>query len=270
MNIISLKLVTFSPTGTTRKIIEGIAQGINHSATEHIDITRQENRTRQLETSNNELLIIGVPVYFGRVQTHALDWLQTIKACQTPTVCVVVYGNREYDDALLELKDSVHQRGCLPIACAAFIGEHSFSNAEAPLAVGRPDADDLRLARSFGERIREKIAATSSSSLIAEITVPGNYPYVDMTESRERLSSLDFIEIDTSCVQCGECARLCPVGAIDPENGAAIDKDKCILCHACLKNCPSKARKIRHDLIRSTALWLSETFQVRKEPVTFL
>lgn len=103
MNIESLKLVYFSPTGTTKKIVERIAQGINHSTVKIVDITKPEGRKRQLQTSENELLIIGVPVYFGRVQTNAIEWLHTIEAHNTLTVCIVVYGNRAYDDALLEL-----------------------------------------------------------------------------------------------------------------------------------------------------------------------
>ena len=270
MKIESLKLVYFSPTGTTKKIIERIAQGINHSSTEIVDITKPEERKKQIETSENELLIIGVPVYFGRVQTNAIEWLNTIKACNTPTVCIVVYGNREYDDSLLELKETTIKKGCIPIACAAYIGEHSFSNSETPIAVGRPDTDDLRHAESFGEEIREKIISIPSSRRISDISVPGKYPYIDMIDSKKKLSSVDFIAVDSNCLQCGDCAKHCPVGAIDSENSASVDKDKCILCHACIKICPANARKIKNDMIKNIALRLSETFQVRKEPVFFL
>ena len=156
MRIKSLQVVYFSPTGTTRKIIEGIARGIDHVPVEQLDITKPENRKRQLETSEDELLIIGVPVYFGRVQANAMEWLNTIKSRNTLTVCVVVYGNREYDDALLELKETLVHTGCIPIACAAYIGEHSFSSSETPIAAGRPDSTDLLHAQSFGKKIMKK------------------------------------------------------------------------------------------------------------------
>lgn len=134
MKIQSLKLVYFSPTGTTKRIIEGIARGISQSAVGIVDITKPEARKQQLQTSEDELLVVGVPVYYGRVPAAAIDWLHTIKARNTPTVCVVVYGNRDYDDALLELKDTVVKHGCMPITCAAYIGEHSFSNSEMELS----------------------------------------------------------------------------------------------------------------------------------------
>ena len=103
MKIQSLKLVCFSPTGTTKAIIQGVARGINQSTVELIDITKPNARKQQLQTSENELLVVAVPVYMGRVPALLMEWLHAIKARNTPTVCIVVYGNRVYDDALLEL-----------------------------------------------------------------------------------------------------------------------------------------------------------------------
>jgi len=123
--------------GTTKAIIQGIARGINQSTVELIDITKPNARKQQLQTSENELLVVAVPVYIGRVPALLIEWLHAIKARNTPTVCTVVYGNREYDDALLELKDILIKRGCIPIACAGYIGEHSFSSSQAPIAVAR-------------------------------------------------------------------------------------------------------------------------------------
>lgn len=264
MKIESLKLVYFSPTGTTKTIIEAIARGINQSLVETIDITKPEVRKQQLQTLENELLVIGVPVYVGRVPTIVIDWLHTIKARNTPTVCIVVYGNREYDDALLELKDTMVKYGCVPIAHAAFIGEHSFSSTETPIAVARPDISDINHAELFGKRINEKLLSIASVDHIPDVTVPGNYPYKEFNAW-----VIDFIAINDKCSLCGVCARQCPVGAIDSENSCLIDKKKCILCCACIKNCPENARTLKAGKVKDVAMRLSETCQNRKEPVFF-
>lgn len=104
MKMESVKLAYFSPTGTTKSVVQGVAHGINPGTAELIDITRPDTRKQPLQTSENELLVVGVPVYMGRVPALLSEWLNAIQAHNTPTVCVVVYGNRVYDDALLELK----------------------------------------------------------------------------------------------------------------------------------------------------------------------
>ena len=158
-------------------MFRALRSGINPSTMELIDITRPDARKQPLQTSEDELLIVGVPVYMGRVPALLNEWLNAIQAHNTPTVCVVVYGNRVYDDALLELKNIVMKCGCIPIAGAAYIGEHSFSNSETPTAQGRPDEDDLNHAKVFGQKIREKLQSVSLISQVSYVDVPGIYPY---------------------------------------------------------------------------------------------
>jgi ferredoxin len=266
MKIQSLKLVYFSPTGTTKTVVQSIARGINHSTVELLDITRPEERIQPLQTSEKELLIIGVPVYMGRVPALLTEWLHVIKAQNTPAVCVVVYGNRVYEDALLELKDILTLCGCKPIAGAAYIGEHSFSNDETPTAKDRPDASDVHHAESFGRKIREKLNTIPSVDDIPEVNIPGCHPY----RGDSRLWTVDFIVVSDACIQCGICAEGCPVGAIDPENSNLIDTKKCITCCACIKHCPKHARTMKSGLVRDASLRLSTLYKERKEPEYFL
>lgn len=266
MKVESLKLVCFSPTGTTKAVIQAVARGINYNTVELIDITKPIDRKQKLQTSENELLVVAVPVYMGRVPALLNEWLHSIKAHNTPTVCIVLYGNRVYDNALLELKDILMKCGCKPIAGAAYIGEHSFSSDETSVAEGRPDVSDLKHAELFGRKINEKLLSISSVNQISDINIPGNYPYGGITE----LWSVDFIAISNNCTQCGICAEGCPVGAIHSENSNLIDKEKCITCCACIKNCPQKARTMKTGLVKDAAVRLNKLYKKRKEPVFFL
>ncbi|MGB3222278.1 MAG: hypothetical protein WBB23_05705 [Desulforhopalus sp.] len=172
--------------------------GVYHCGPLQLDITKPISRKQQLQTSEKDLLIVAVPVYIGRVPALLSEWLHSVKADKTPTVCVVVYGNRAYEDALLELKNIMKKRGGIPIACAAFIGEHSFSSPDTPIAVARPDAADLNQAKMFGRKINEAMQSISSVNHISDITVSGNYPYKDL----EDLLSVNFIDINDKCLQC--------------------------------------------------------------------
>jgi len=262
----SVKLVYFSPTGTTKAVVSGIARGIDHGNVDVLDITCPDARVRPLRTSEKELLIIGVPVYMGRVPALLTDWLHAISARNTPAVCVVVYGNRVYEDALIELKDILTGCGCRPIAGAAYIGEHSFSTDETPTAKDRPDAGDLHHAESFGRKIREKLDAISSADLIPDLDIPGCRPY----RGDARLWTVDFIAVGDACTRCGRCAEECPVGAIDQEDTSVIDTKKCITCCACIKRCPEHARTMKPGPVMDASLRLNTLYRERKEPEYFL
>jgi flavodoxin len=103
-----VKLVTFSPTGNSKKISEAIAKGLQ-APTEHIDITPQTARTQEHQEFHNELTIIASPVYVGRVPHEVARRLRRLKANNTPAVLIVTYGNRAYEDALIELSDIVSE-----------------------------------------------------------------------------------------------------------------------------------------------------------------
>lgn len=266
MKIQSLKLVYFSPTGTTKTVVTGIARGISHSNVECIDITRPGARKQPLQISENELLILGVPVYMGRVPALLIEWLHAIKAHNTPAVCVVVYGNRVYEDALLELNDILTRCGCKPIAGGAWIGEHSFSCDETPTAKDRPDAGDVHLAESFGQKIQEKLRTIPPGDRISRLTIPGCHPY----RGDSKLWIVDFIAVSDACTRCGTCAGGCPTGAIDPENSAVIDTEKCITCCACIKHCPAHARTMKPGLVRDASIRLNTLYKERKEPEFFV
>jgi ferredoxin len=266
MNIQSLKLVCFSPTGTTKAILQGIARGLNQNTVELIDITTPDSRKNPLQTSDNELLVVGVPVYMGRVPALITDWLHTIHAKKTHTVFVVVYGNRAYEDALVELADILIPCSCIPIAGAAFIGEHSFSNSEFPTSKGRPDAIDLHRAELFGQRIQGKLNSISSVANISVVEMPGCSPY----RWNGKLWDVDFIEVSDACTHCGICAERCPTGALDSVNSSVIDLEKCITCCACIKSCPQNARTMKAGLVKDGSMRVHNLNKERKEPEYFL
>jgi len=266
MRIESVKLAYFSPTGTSRAVAEGIVRGLGHASVDVIDATTPDVRTRALSVSANELLVVAVPVYMGRVPDLLSEWLGAIHADGSPAVCVVVYGNRAYDNALLELRDVLSSRGCVPIAGAAFIGEHSFSDAGAPVALGRPNAEDTLAAVKFGETVADKLRAISSASDAGDLAVPGTHPYGGIT----KLWDVDFIAVGGNCGGCGLCASVCPTGAVDAADPAKIDIAACVTCCACIKRCPQGARSKKAGPVTEAQTRLRTLYAEPKSPEFFV
>jgi ferredoxin len=179
---------------------------------------------------------------------------------------VVVYGNREYEDALLELNDLVAEAGFAPIAGGAFIGEHSFDNEAMPIATGRPDEQDLEKAVTFGRAIRQKMACTDRLDGLVPLRVPGNSPY----KKWSKWPGVAPTTRETVCIQCETCITVCPTAAITINGTLKTNTDACIVCCACVKACPTGARVADHPRINKSREWLSTNCRTRKEPETFL
>ncbi len=268
MNFDTVKLVYFSPTGTTAKILNGIAEGFGAKKIEKMDLTLPAADNQKTAEINDELVLLGVPVYEGRVSQTAIPRLRQLKADKKPAVIVVVYGNRDFEDALIELSDLTRELGFLPLAGGAFIGEHSFANENRPMANGRPDAADITAAKEFGSKIRTKLSSLGSMDNASIITPPGNNTYIE--RDRSALADKSASTIDEQCTLCGECAPICPVGAITIEKTVKTDSLACILCNACVKNCPAGARVVDDPMVNKIANWVSKNFQARREPEIFI
>jgi ferredoxin len=261
--IVLAKLIYFSPTQTTRKVIEGISQGLQIENVERMDLTLPD-ACATMPPITADIAVIGAPVYGGRLPAMAVSRLRKLKGNGAPAVIVVVYGNRAYEDALLELRDLALEAGFNPIAAGAFIGEHSFSTESAPIAAERPDPEDLGKANAFGRMVLEKMKAGTLNSNPLE--VPGNVPYKEV----KMLSDVSPVMREASCIRCLKCHSVCPAAAINFSDPALTDKTSCIRCCACVKSCPVGAKAIEDPRIRQVSEKLSIDCAIRKEAEMFL
>lgn len=239
----------FSATYTTKRVVEAVATAISNEIVAH-DITNN-TATDEITIPADELLVVGVPVYAGRVPAMAVERLRRFRGCNTPAVLVAVYGNRHYDDAVLELHDIMTACGFRTVAAGAFIARHSIFPK---VATTRPDADDIAQIKDFAAN-----AAALLATGYGAIDIPGNRPYkvpggipIWPTASRK-------------CTACGACARLCPTGAIDVASPRSVDKEKCIKCGRCIVVCPAKARRFYGIKYSLAAARFNVAFAARRE-----
>jgi len=257
----NLHLIYFSPTGTTRRIVEQIALGINAPITEQHDLTLNSVGIDARLTEG--IAIIGVPVYAGRMPEICLQRMQQLSADQIPAVLVVLYGNREFEDALVELRDFARSKGFILKAVAAFVGEHSYSTATHPVAANRPDQNDLYKARQFGEAIAQSL---QEGDFFPEPVIPGSVPY----RERPPLGGISPSLIQERCTRCSTCITICPANVITRTDHIVTDAAGCIMCCACVKNCPEQARVLDHPMVNARREMLTTQYSARKEPLIIM
>ena len=277
MDVQSVSCVCFSPTGSTKTIAENIARGISDETATMIDVTMRSQRSEHSLTFHKEIVILATPVYYGRVPEEAVSCFSSLTGEQTPVVLLVVYGNRAYEDALVELRDIAATRNFIPVAGGAFLAEHSYSSSKCPIAQGRPDNSDLRNALEFGAAIREKLLRSDSVEDMGVLKVPGQVPYIEpqnllLIKNLRATTPFSFTpETDmTECTLCGLCAEICPTGAISTDDVAKTDKLNCLICFACVKRCPVGARQMKIPQFDTAIQELSMACQERKEPEVYL
>lgn len=245
----SVHLIYYSPAYSTRRIVRAVARGISDNAVNH-DITQGVENIP--EFTADDLVIIGVPSYSGRVPTLATSYLSQITAKGAAAILVCVYGNREYDDTLLELKNICIHRGFKVISAGAFIARHSiFPN----IAKDRPSKDDLDVASVFGKKSVD--FATKKDNI--DIKVKGNTHY-------RNIADIPFNpKGDSKCNECGVCVKLCPVGAITMRNPRKTNRKLCISCARCIEVCPKNSRGFSGILYKVVRRKFQNKFSGRKE-----
>lgn len=255
-------VITFSPTHTSRRVADAVAHGMQGRSVKVIDLTCRRGEPLSLTIADG-IAVVSVPVYAGRVAPLALKRLSAIRGNQTPVVLLAVYGNRDYEDALVELRDVLSAQGFVPLAAGAFIGEHSYSRPDYPIGANRPDKIDVACAENFGQRVADKWAGLNSLDALTPFFIKGNVPYREVGKP----TPLAPVWNAESCVHCGTCMEACPTGAARCENACmTYDAALCMKCCACVKSCPVEA--LRFDT-PYTAM-LHAKFSARKEPELFV
>ena len=150
MDIKKAYSLTFSPTGGTKKIAEHIASAVCERS-EFLDVTVKAQDT---DFGAEDFVVIAVPVFGGRVPSPVAERLSHVSAQNTPAAIVAVFGNRAYEDALLELRGMAEARGFKVMAAGAFIARHSIVPE---FGEGRPDAADYLKMDEFARRIRDRL-----------------------------------------------------------------------------------------------------------------
>ena len=245
-----LHKLIFSPTGGTKKVIDILSKEFNLETNE-INLMKEET----CEINSDDLTIVAVPSFGGRVPNLAVERLTKFNGHGSKAILVVVYGNREIDDTLLELKDVMMNANFKCISGIKAVANHSIFR---DFAKKRPDSQDENELKAFAREIYEKLDS------LEECNVPGNRPYKEYKANPFKPSA------SSKCTECGLCVKECPVHAIDLLDVRNVKKEVCISCMRCIAVCPTKARQLNKLALEAAQLAMKSKFEGRKENKLYL
>lgn len=252
----SMYSLTFSPTGGVKKVMDILEKELTVNT--QIDLSVQGQDYRQYTFQKEDVCLIGVPSYGGRVPDVALERIKEMSADGALAIIVVVFGNRAYDDTLLELKEATEAGGFTVGAALAAVAEHSIMRQ---FGSARPDDQDEVQLIEFAKKIKKIVDSREGINMFS---VPGNSPY------KEYAGLPMNPKADKHCTQCGTCAEKCPVGAIPKDNPSTLDKAACISCMRCISVCPVQSRKLNKAMLFVASMTMKKAFVTRKENELYL
>jgi len=239
--------VYFSATGTTEKIVTCLAEAVARlmdAEYKSYSFNLPKARANRLTFSKEDLVVLGTPVYAGRVPNVLLPFLRdNILGNGTSAVPITVFGNRNFDDALIELCGILQGNGFCTVSAGAFVGEHSFSTI---LGAGRPDDNDMALVLELAEKAAVKIM-NKTNQTAENVLVTGNEPIRPYYTPRDRHGTpINILKVKpktdaSKCTNCGLCSSICTMGSINPADVCEVS-GICIKCCACVKKCPAHAK----------------------------
>lgn len=278
MKIENIRAACFSPTGGTKTLVQFLAEELAarlQIPVEIIDFTRPGTRQETHNFGKTDLFILGMPVYAGRIPNKILPDVDRIFTGEdTLAIPVSVFGNRNYDDALMEEKLLLEKHGFQVIAAAAMVSRHVFSTK---LAADRPDQQDWDELCVFIDQVAKKIRLWEEDGLQEtekKICVQGHDPVgayytpLDTEGKPARFLKAKPVVDEKRCTQCGLCAEVCPMGSIPVEDGTRTD-GICIKCQACIQKCPMQARRMEDAALLSHIQMLEEHYTRRASNAFF-
>lgn len=236
--------IIFSPTGGTEKVSRAITNG--WPSVDTIDISIANTDYSSVVFQSDDVVLIGMPSFGGLAPQIALERLSEIKGNGARCILAAVYGNRVYEDTLVQMEDAAEKCGFRVIAAVAAVAEHSIMHQ---YAAGRPDRADCEQLAKLAEKINDKL----QSGELKKPVIPGNRPY-------KKAGNVGLVpKAGSACTECDLCAKRCPMQAIDLKAPKTTDRKKCISCMRCVSICPQKARKVNKAMVSIAAFTIKRS-----------
>ncbi|MDO9262865.1 MAG: EFR1 family ferrodoxin [Desulfosalsimonadaceae bacterium] len=237
----------YSQTGNTERAGRLIAETLKKNG---LEVEACEYRDMDpASVANFDLIIAGSPVYYYDVPANFKKWLRALPGIEgIPCAAYVTFGGtggNQHNTActLLEL---LADKGGAPVGMETFGNMPTFAITWSSGNVDRvlkyrhlPNEDSFDKMRDFASRILSRVQEGKDFEIDKEVDFRDLIKSTPSIWSTKLFISRHTIDAE-KCIECGACAKKCPVAAIDLSKHS-VDTDRCIACLGCVNNCPVQA-----------------------------
>lgn len=242
----NIAVIYFSATGNTAKIAKTINENLkafDEVNVEEIDITSYSSREKDITLDKYDGIFFGFPIYALRAPRLIRDWLKRLSDGKNKMASAFfTYGGVKVGIAHHNIKRILEDKNFQVVSTGEFLGKHTSNLAGWTLMNGRPNQDDLNIAKEYAEKTLIRFKG-EDAGLVEFDTPEMTETQVDKVEDSANKRRIPPSRHGEDCSMCKVCEENCPTAAMDAESGEA-DPEKCIGCLKCVDNCPDKALKI--------------------------
>ena len=240
-------IIWYSQTGHTRRIgmiLEKAweKKGIKVDALDYRRVDKEK-------MASYDLIAIGTPVYYLDVPGNVREWLASIPEIKgTPVASFVTFGGKgdNQHNTACTLLELLAAKGGVPVAhglfgnMSTYAPTWSMGNEKRTLKFRHlPNRDTYNQARNYAADILAGVSGGKSIAIDTRVEAGSLFKHFPQIGFSKLLIGNHYVDKD-KCIMCRRCERNCPVNAIHPAAGN-VEKKKCILCMGCVNNCPAGA-----------------------------
>lgn len=233
-----IEIIYFSGTGGTKKAAEAFVQEFTCQG---ISVQCNEiHATKPYHPQAHDLLVVLYPVYAMNAPRPVYEFIDQLPKAEKGLAAVIsVSGGGE---VLSNTASRLH--------CIKHLKKRGYRIAYEQMLImptnffiRTPKELSLMLLKVLPDKVK-KIVADLLSGVVRR-TEPYLFDRIlSLFTELEKEGSKLFgkkIKANSACNSCGLCAKSCPTGNIELQNGIPVYDYRCCLCLRCIYNCPTKA-----------------------------
>lgn len=238
-------IATFSQTGSTKKIADQIAKGLQSSDWEVTHFSISGNDLPELD--EYDIIGIGTPTYFFRPPFIVKDFVRNLKGLENKSSFVFILHGTHQGDCGNWIRRKLKTKGTRDLGYFKSFGIDywlGYIKRGVMFCPDSPTESELSSAEEFGKQIVKRFTVRSPEVEPFDPFTPVVYKIERMLVARPlvKLMYSRTFKVSSQCDNCGICIQKCPVNNItETNNGKLIWDSKCILCGTCELSCPKDA-----------------------------